>query len=436
VSNFQIGLLGIAALFALLAVRVPIAVALLVISVAGVWAVRGVNAAFSSIGTLSFDIAASWTLSAVPMFLLMGAFAFNSGMTISVYKVFRMWFWWLPGGLAVATNWASAAFGAISGSSIAVTAVMARIAIPEMLKYRYDKSLATSVVAASGTIDALIPPSIIFIIYGIQSETSITDLFLAGVMPGILTGAVYTALIVTRCLVDRNLAPPTGRDFTAAERRAATFDSWPLPVLFVGIFVSLYSGATTATEAGAVSAALALAIAFIRREMTWPVMRTSLIECCATTASLFFIVIGAAFFARFMSIAGLPAQLGTLIQQSAISPLAFILMMSVIIILLGMFLEGIGIMLIILPIIVPICRQLNIDLIWVGVLVVKLIMIGLLHPPIGLQAFVVKSVVGDEVPLGTIFRGLVWFLGAEVFIMALLIAFPDISLWLPRQLVR
>lgn len=435
-SNLQIGLLGIAALFMLLAVRVPIAVTLLIVSVVGVWAIRGVNAAFASIGTLSFDLAASWTLSAVPMFLLMGAFAFNSGMTISVYKVFRMWFWWLPGGLAVATNWASAAFGAISGSSIAVTAVMARIAIPEMLKCRYDKSLATSVVAASGTIDALIPPSIIFIIYGIQSETSITDLFLAGVMPGLLTGAVYTVLIVTRCLVNPKLAPRGERDFTAAERRAATVDSWPLPVLFLGIFVGLYSGATTATEAGAVSAALALAIALIRREMTWPVMRRSLVECCATTCSLFFIVIGAAFFARFMSIAGVPGYLGTLIQQSAISPLGFVLMKSVIIILLGMFLEGIGIMLIILPIIVPICRQLDIDLIWVGVLVVKLIMIGLLHPPIGLQAFVVKSVVGDEVPLGTIFRGLVWFLGAEIFIMALLVAFPDISLWLPRQFAR
>ena len=248
-SNFHIGLLGILGLFALLAIRVPIAVALLVVSVLGVWAIRGVTAAFASIGTLSFDLAASWTLSAVPMFLLMGAFAFNSGMTISVYKVFRMWFWWLPGGLAIATNWASAAFGAISGSSIAVTAVMARIAIPEMLKYRYDKSLATSVVAASGTIDALIPPSIIFIIYGIQSETSITDLFLAGVMPGILTGVIYTALIMGRCLVNPNLAPRGDRDFTAAERRAATLDSWPLPVLFAGIFISLYSGATTATEA-------------------------------------------------------------------------------------------------------------------------------------------------------------------------------------------
>ena len=313
---------------------------------------------------------------------------------------------------------------------------MARIAIPEMLKYRYDKSLATSVVAASGTIDALIPPSIIFIIYGIQSETSITDLFLAGVMPGILTGVIYTALIMGRCLVNPNLAPRGERDFTAAERRAATLNSWPLPVLFAGIFIGLYSGATTATEAGAASAALALIIALARREMTWPVLRRSLIESSATTASLFFIVIGAAFFARFMAIAAVPTWLGAVIQDSAISPLAFILMMSVVIILLGMFLEGIGIMLIILPIIVPICRQLGIDLIWVGVLVVKLIMIGLLHPPIGLQAFVVKSVVRDEVPLGTIFRGLLWFLAAEIVIMALLIAFPDISLWLPRQMAR
>ena len=225
-TNFEIGLYALGSLFVLLALRFPIAIALSIVSFAGILAIRGPRAAYGQLGVLPFDFAASWTLSAVPMFLLMGAFAFNSGMTISVYKVFRMWFWWLPGGLAIATNWASAAFGAISGSSIAVTAVMARIAIPEMLRYRYDKSLATSVVAASGHHRRPDPAQHHLHHLRVQSETSITEaLFLAGVVPGILTGVVYTVLIMARCLVNPTLAPRASA--TSPRRSAAPRRSTP-----------------------------------------------------------------------------------------------------------------------------------------------------------------------------------------------------------------
>jgi C4-dicarboxylate transporter, DctM subunit len=431
VTNFEIGLYALGSLFVLLALRFPIAIALSIVSFAGILAIRGPRAAYGQLGVLPFDFASSWTLSAVPMFLLMGAFAFNSGMTAAAYQVCRIWFSWVPGGLAIATNWASAIFGAISGSSMAVTAVMARMAIPEMLRSGYDRALATSVVAASGTIDSMIPPSIAFVIYGWYAEVPITKLFLAGVLPGLLTGVVYMVMIIARAMINPALAPRETRQFTREERREAMIDAWPLPVLFVGIFAGLYTGVMTPTEAAAGSAALALAIALLRREMTWEIMKKSLVETCLTTSSIFFIVIGAAFFTRFMAVSGLPDQVGELIRQNAPSQLAFILMMSGVIVLLGMFLEGISILLLVLPIIVPICRTLGVDLIWVGVIVVKLIMIGLLHPPIGIQAFVVKSVVGDEVPLTTIFRGLLWFLGAEIFIMALIIAFPEISTFLP-----
>lgn len=431
-GNFQIGLLGIGCLFALLLLRMPIAIALGLVSVVGIAVIRSPRAALGALGTLPYDFSANWTLSAVPMFLLMGAIAFHSGMTASVYKVCRMWFWWVPGGLAVATNWASTAFGAVSGSSVAVTAVMAKLAIPEMLKHGYDKSLATAVVAASGTIDALIPPSIAFIIYSWYAEIPVTQLFLAGVLPGILTAVVYTAMIVIRCTIDPTLGPRGQRDFTKTERRAAVMDAWPLPVLFVGIFAGLYSGVMTSTEAAAGSALLAFVIALLRREMSWKVMSESLSESALTTASLFFIVIGAAFFTRFMAVSGLPAQLGQLIAGWQPNVLTFMLIVTVIYIVLGMFLEGIGIMMLTLPILVPICRTLGIDLVWLGVIVVKLIMLGLMHPPIGIQAFVVKGVVGDAVPLTTIFRGLLWFLGVELIILALLIGFPGISLWLPR----
>ena len=433
-TNFQIGLVGVGALFTLLALRMPIAIALSVVSFAGIWVIRGSSAALGALATLPYDFAANWTLSAVPMFLLMGTFAFHSGMTASVYRACRMWFWWVPGGLAVATNWASAAFGAVSGSSVAVTATMARLAIPEMLKYKYDKSLATGVVAASGTIDALIPPSIAFVIFAWYAEVPITALFLAGIIPGLLTAVIYTAMIVGRCIVNPRLAPRSDRDFTAHERYRTTWSAWPLPVLFIGIFAGLYSGVMTATEAASGSAALAFTIAAARREMNWKVLNTSLTEASLTTASLFFIVIGAALFTRFMTVSGLPGHIGSMIQQWSPTPMTFILMVTGIYIVLGMFLEGIGIMLLTLPILIPICRSLQIDLLWVGVIVVKLIMIGLLHPPIGIQAFVVKSVVGDSVALGTIFRGLLWFLGAEILIMALLIAVPGITTFLPSLL--
>jgi C4-dicarboxylate transporter DctM subunit len=431
VTSAEVGLAGVGALFVLLGLRVPIAVGLCMVSVAGIWAIRGPSASLGSMATLPYDFSASWTLSAVPMFLLMGAFAFNSGMTSSVYQFCRMWFWWLPGSLAIATNWASALFGAISGSSMAVTAMMARLAVPEMLRFRYDKGLATGVVAASGTIDAMIPPSIAFVIYAWYAEVPVGELFLAGVLPGILTALVYMAMIILRCLRNPELAPPVPRDFTAAERRRVSLDSWPLPVLFAGIFGGLYSGIATPTEAAAVSAALAFAIALARRQMNWSILRKSVVESCLTTAAIFFIVIGAAFFTRFMAVSGLPVYLGETIRDVAPSPLIFILLVSMVIIVMGMFLDGIGTMLLLLPIVVPIARSFGVDLVWLGVIFVKLIMIGLLHPPIGIQAFVVKSVVGDQVPLTTIYWGLCWFLGAELLIMALIIAFPEISLWLP-----
>jgi C4-dicarboxylate transporter, DctM subunit len=435
-SNSAIGLYGVIALFVLLGLRMPIAVALSLVSVVGVWAIRGLNPALGSMATLPYDFSANWTLSAVPMFLLMGAFAFNSGMTASVYKLSRMWLWWLPGSLAIATNWASALFGAISGSSIAVTAMMARLAVPEMLKYKYDKALATSVVAASGTIDAMIPPSIPFIIYAWYAEVPVGELFMAGVVPGILTGLIYMTMIIIRCWRNPDLAPPIDRDFSKQERRQVTLDAWPLPLLFLGIFGGLYTGIATPTEAAAASAALALVIAVVRREMSWSTLWNSLVESCTTTSSIFLIVIGAAFFTRFMAVSGFPDYLSGAIRDLAPTPMMFILLVGVVIIIMGMFLDGVGIMLLLLPIVVPIARSFQVDLIWLGVIIVKLIMIGLLHPPIGIQAFIVKGVVGEKVSLMTIYRGLCWFLAAEAVIMFLIISFPQITLFLPYSLLR
>lgn len=429
-SNFGIGLAGIGCLFLLMTLRMPIAIALGLVSVVGIAAIRSGRAATGVMGSMPYDFAANWTLSAIPMFLFMGSVAFNSGMTSSAYNLFRMVFWWMPGGLAVATNWASTAFGAICGSSVAVTAMMARLAIPEMLRYRYDKSLASAIAAT--TADGLIPPSIAFIIFAWYAEIPVTQLFLAGIIPGLLTAVSYTILIVTRCTLNPKLGPRGDRDFASAELRKAAFDAWPLPILFIGIVTGLYSGVMTVTEAAAGSALLACLIAVVRREMNFRVLRISLTESAMTTASLFFIVIGAAMFARFMAVSGVPAQLGALIGDLELSVLGFVLIVAVIYLVLGMFLDGIGVMMLTLPILVPICEMMGIDMIWMGVIVVKLILIGLITPPVGLHAFVVKGVVGDTIPLLTIFRGLSWFVAVEILIVAILVAVPDLSLWLPR----
>lgn len=433
-SNYEIGLAGIACLFALLAMRMPIAIALGLVSIIGIALIRRTSAATGMLGSMPFDFAASWTLSAVPMFLLMGSIAFHSGMTSATYKVFRMVFWWLPGGLAIATNWASTAFGVVCGSSVAVSAMMSRLALPEMLKYGYSKSLSSAVVAASGTVDALIPPSIIFIIYSWYAEVPVTHMFLAGIVPGLMTAFAYTAMIVIRCWINPSLGPRGTRDWTKSEARSAALDAWPLPALFLGIFAGLYSGVMTTTEAAACSALLALIISLVRGELTLRVLTVSVSESVTTTASIFFVVIGAAMFARFMAVSGVPAEFGRIIVDLNLSVLGFLMIAAVIYVVLGMFLEGIGIMMVTLPIFLPICETLGVDLVWFGVIVVKLLLLGLLTPPVGLQAFVVKGVIGDQVALGAIFGGLFWFIAIEVVLIALLIAVPDLTLWIPRNL--
>lgn len=430
-TNLEIGFTALGALMVLLALRFPIGAALGIVSLAGIFAIRGPDAALGAIGTMPYDFAASWTLSAVPMFILVGAVAFHTGMTRSIYAAARMWLRWLPGGIAVATNWASAAFGAVSGSSVATTAAMGKLAIPEMLRLRYEPGLATSVVAASGTLGALIPPSLAFMIYGWYAEYPLAPLLMAGVIPGLLTALVYSVLIVARCSANPALAPVGPDDFTKAERWRATLDNWPLPLLILGIIGGLYSGVTTVTESAAAAAALAMLIGVLRRQLRWPAIAAALTETSKTTAQIFFIVVGAVLMTRFMAMSGVPDHLAEFLKAGGADPLAVILIMTVVFLVLGMFLEPIGIMLLTLPILIPIFRELELDLVWMGVLIVKYVEIGLLTPPVGIQAFIAKAVAGDGVPLGDVFRGLGWFLGAEVVIMALLIGFPGLSTWLP-----
>jgi len=433
-SPVAIGFASLGAVLVLLALRTPIGVALGLTSFVGIGLLRGFPVAVGTLRSMPFEFAANWELSAIPMFLLMGAVVYHSGVSESLFRAARLWLGRLPGGLAVATNFACAGFAAASGSSIATSAAMGRIAIPEMVRQGYDKGLATGVVASAGTLGALIPPSILFILYGIFAEQSITKLLIAGIFPGLLTAVTYAGMILLRCSLVPGLAPKAAIVVDRAEKFRALAAVWPLLLLVLGIIGGLYSGVVTPTEAGAFGAVLAIVIVWLQGRMNWKVFRESVLEAASATSRLMFVAVGAILLTRFMALSGVPIFIGERMAQWAVDPLHLVIGASLIYLVLGMFLDPLGILLVTLPILLPLFAQLQLDLIWFGVLVVKYLEIGMLTPPVGFQVYIVKSIVGDEISLETIFKGVGWFLACEILVMTLLIAFPQISLFLPAQM--
>jgi tripartite ATP-independent transporter DctM subunit len=430
-SGVEIGLAGIAAVVLLMAIRIPIAISLILVSFVGMWVIRGFDVAVGLIRTVPFDFSAHWSLTAIPMFLLMGAITFHSGISKDLFRAARLWLGGLPGGLAIAANFSCAGFSAASGSSVATAAAMGRIAVPEMLKHGYDKGLSTGVVASAGTLGSLIPPSILFVLYGVFAQVSIPKLFIAGLLPGILTAVIYAIMIVARCKLDPKVAPSTKIETTRAERWEALLAIWPLLALVLGIIGGLYAGIITPTEAGAFGAFLAFVIAILQRRLTWKGAWDSIFETIVSNARIFLVAIGAVLFAKFLPLTGLPHEIGLLVQSNAIDKITLVLVFSVIFIILGMFLDPIGVMLLSLPVLLPVVENSGFDPIWFGVIVIKFLEIGLLTPPVGFNVYVISSVVGDAVPLETIFRGVLWFLACEVVVVILLVGFPEISLFLP-----
>ncbi|MCW1934986.1 TRAP transporter large permease [Pararhodobacter zhoushanensis] len=432
-DNSTIGMLAVGVLLVLMALRVPIGFALAAVAFGGTWAVRGPRPAASILQNLPYEFTAHWTLTAVPMFLLMGALAGNSGMTHDLFRALRMAFGRMRGGIAIATNFAGAGFAAACGSSMATTATLGRIAVPEMLKAGYSPALATGVASAVGTLGAIIPPSIMMIVYAIFAEVSAGKMLIAGILPGILTAVAYAVAINILVRVRPQTAPPIAPEALApVEKRRILLRTWPLPVLSLGVIGGIYTGLVSPTEAGALGAILAFGVAILRRSLTRAVIRSSLHETVTTTASILFIATGALLFTRFLALTGLPYELAGMIDQMGTDPLVIVLGASVVYLVFGCFLDPLGVLLLTLPVVLPIFHAADIDPIWIGVIIVKYLEIGMLTPPLGLNVFVMKGVVGDRVPLGTIFRGVSLFLAAEVVVMTLLIAFPQIVTFLPN----
>ena len=326
-----------------------------------------------------------------------------------------------------------AMFAAVSGSSLATAAAMGKLAVPEMLRYKYDKGLATGVVAASGTLGSLIPPSILMILYGIFTEQSIGKLLIAGFIPGVMSAAIYMVMIWVRAKISPDLAPPPGA-VSWRERFVSIRGTWSIIVLFFIVMGGIYFGVVTPTEAAAMGAAGAWLLAFMARRVNKSNARSSIVETLLQTSSIFAVVLGAKIFVGFIAITGIAGYLAEWALALDLPPIGVLLALSLVYIVLGTFMDPLGIMLLTLPVVTPVVEALGYDLIWFGVIMIKFLEIGLITPPVGLNVYILKGVVGDAVPLETIFKGILWFLVMDMFTLALLIIFPEISLWLPNSI--
>lgn len=430
-----VGLLSIVILVGLLLLRTPIAIALGLVSFGGIWVLIGIKPAWGIVLAVTYNFAATWTLSAVPMFLMMGYICFHAGLTRGVFDASRIWLERLPGGVAIASVFACAGFAAVTGSSIACAAAMGRIAIPEMLRFNYAPSLATGVIAAAGTLGALIPPSIVLILYGIFAEVNIGQLFLGGIGVGLLTALVYSLMIMIRVKLDPSLARPVTEAHYLGEKFRALRPTWPLGTIVIVILGGMFGGIFTATEAGAIGAASSIAVALYNRSMSWRVLYQSAVETLVATGSLFIIAIGANLLTRLLSLSGTGDLFTSFILGFQADPTFLLIGIALVYLLLGMFLEPVGAMLLTLPVFLPILGEAGISLVFFGVFLAKLLEIGMITPPIGINVFVIKGVVGRSVSLTEIFRGITWFLLADIVVIALMLLFPSIITYLPLTLM-
>ena len=427
-----VGLIGIAAMLALLVVGVPIALAMAATGAVGLWILEGPGPALAHTLLIPWDEGRSFVLVTIPLFVLMGQLVFFTGLASDLYDGVRTWVSKVPGGMAITSVVACGAFGAVTGSSIATVATMGAIVMPEMRRYKYHPRLATGALAASGTLGILIPPSLIFIFYGVMTETSIGALFIAGIVPGILTMAMFAGIILVRCVVTPSLGPP-GPGATWAERWASTVGLLPILGLFFLVIGGIYGGIFTPTEAAGVGCAGVLLSAAFRRRLTTKAVRSALEETGLVSAMIFAIIVGGYLVARFLAITGITEDLVALLVGMQLGRVAFLLLLVLVYLVLGAMLDVFGMLVLTIPFVMPVVAELGIDPIWFGVFVVMMAELALVTPPIGANVFVMRRT-APEVPMADIFMGVLPFVIGELGIIALVIAFPEIALWLPRKM--
>ena len=431
-SPTTIGFIGLAFLFIFLVLRMPVAIAMLVVGFVGTWVMNGTTPALTSLSGEAFEMVSFFELSVVPLFVLMGNLAGVSGMSRDLYDAAYKWFGHFRGGLASATIAGCAGFAAMSGSSIAGAVTMGRVALPEMKRFNYGDSLATGAVAAGGTLGILIPPSTGMIIYAILTEQSIGKLFIAGVIPGLLLTGLFLVAIYIVTTLKPELGPAGEK--TAFLEKIASLKNAGTIIFVVAITIGgIYFGWFTPVEAAGVGAFLTMIIALIRKELSWKSTKFVVLQTLRTTATVFMILIGAHVFIPFMALTEIPSDLVSFLTSIEVGDLGVLIIILVTYVVLGTFLEGLAMLVLTLPIVYPLILELGLSPIWFGVVVVIVLEMGLISPPVGVNVFVVRGIAPD-VPMNTIFRGIWPFWFAMGLCLAILVALPELALFLPNTM--
>jgi tripartite ATP-independent transporter DctM subunit len=431
-SVAAVALLGVGALLALILVRVPIAVALAVTGLFGYAALDGWGPALRMFGLVPYQLASSYSLSVVPLFILMGAVASRANMAAELFQASNALFSGVRGALANATIGACTLFGAICGSSIATAGTFSRVAIPEMRRHGYDAAFAAGAVASAGTLGVLVPPSVLTAIYAIVAEQSLPKLYAAAMLPGLVLATLYVLVV----LAMGRLAPawiPKVPAMPLEVRLRAALGMWKLAILFFFAVGGIYLGWFSPTEAAAVAAFVAVLIAFATRAMGWRGLIEALLETVYTTAAIFFIVIGAFIFSRFIVLTQFPNELARLVQGAGLAPIWVLAAVIALYLVLGTFLDEVSTILITVPVTLPLVAGIGYDGIWFGVFITVMCTIGLISPPTGMTVFVIQAQ-HPEIPVARIYLGTLPFLVADFALVALLIAVPALALWLPAVL--
>ena len=432
-SPLIIGIIGIGVLFFLLALRMQIGFAMAIVGFGGFIVLSNFESALGILGLEPFQTAANYTLSVIPLFMLMGQFANHSKLGSEIYDTVYKWIGFLPGGLAMATIGACAMFAAISGSSLATAAMFGVIALPEMNKLNYSKKLATGCIAAGGTLGILIPPSSVLILYGILTEQSVGRLFIAGIIPGILLSFMFLVTIYIITKIKPDMGRP-GPRFTMKQKVGSLKNTWAIFLLFFLVIGGLYTGWFTPTEAAGAGAFGAFMITLLKGRLSWKTLVISLKEASSSTAMIFGILIGAMIFQYFMTLSQIPTTLASAIVEAGFSK--YMVMSCIIMgfIVLGCFMEGLSIMVLAVPIVFPIVINLGFDPIWFGIIITLTMEMSLITPPVGVNVFVLSGVAKD-IPMSTMFKGILPFWVAMFICIIILLIFPEIVLLLPDTMM-
>jgi C4-dicarboxylate transporter, DctM subunit len=431
-SGDAVAIIGFLALFVLMLLRVPVGMAMGLVGVTGFAYIVGGGPALKNVGHTTARTVTDYNFAVIPLFLLMGSFATTSGMSRELFRAANAFLGHLRGGLGIATIAACGGFAAICGSSVATAATFSRVAYPEMRRHGYPQSFSTGVIAAGGTLGIMIPPSTVFAVYGLITEQDIGKLFIAGVMPGLLAVSMYM-LTITLIGVAKPGFLPAGEPSSWKERLTAVRDVWAVLLLFIFIIGGLYGGLFTATEAAGAGAGGAFIIGVVRRRLSGADILRSLLETTRTTAAVFTVLIGALLFGYFLTVTQTPQKLTEFLTGLGVGRYGVLALIMVMYLILGCLMDALAMIILTVPIVFPIIKELGFDPIWFGVIIVMTVELGLIHPPVGMNIFVIKSVV-EDVKISTIFYGVLPFIVTDLLRLLILIVFPDIATWLPSRM--